>query len=375
LASAEELEIESFMIDSSMLAGTVLDELRRVIDLMNYPDRPEITFDEKWAEWSEHYPVPDEYELQTVIEQAFWATLLAEEGQPLRFRLVMHDSEKDLHLVGVHEFEEPIPLLPRRLKKLVAAHDMSGSFLVIAIGSASPRVTGIGIERTGQMDPGEFTIEATGPGTLEFSWGIWRLVRFSSGQIERVSQVPMVNDGYQRIVGPLFGAGAYLMLYVGDILKSVRNHGHGGALWVVRDNQVDVKVKIGFPLAPIPYEWIQGGAPIEDRRRWAESIGQLSSTDGAVVINQVGQTLGFGAFVALDESLQIRRMSAPDKSEVVPADTLGGGRHRSAAAFCALHQPSMAIVVSEDGGISVFVHAEGNTVTDFYPWSPLGTKL
>lgn len=93
----------------------------------------------------------------------------------------------------------------------------------------------------------------------------------------------MVNDGYQRIVGPLFG-GAYLMLVLGDIVKSIRSHGHGGALWIVRDDQVDDKVKIGFPLTPVSDEWVADMASMQDRSQWADSIGQLSATDGATII-------------------------------------------------------------------------------------------
>jgi hypothetical protein len=58
----------------------------------------------------------------------------------------------------------------------------------------------------------------------------------------------------------------------------------------------------------------------------------------------------------------------------VPVEEVGGGRHRSAVTFCARHVPSMAIVHSEDGAVSLVRHRPERDVCEIIRFGPLGLQ-
>lgn len=103
-------KVGAAMIDSTTLAQTVLDEIEAVVALMETPDQPSMSPEEKFAEWSARWPVPGLEQLKLVIERSFSDSLLSEESRPLRFRLVMHDRDKSEHLLGFHEFQRTRPV-------------------------------------------------------------------------------------------------------------------------------------------------------------------------------------------------------------------------------------------------------------------------
>jgi hypothetical protein len=82
----------------------------------------------------------------------------------------------------------------------------------------------------------------------------------------------------------------------------------------------------------------------------------LAGCDGAIVMTQDLQVLGFGAKIAT-HSTSVNEVHElyPGGREALrsPLEKLGGTRHQSAARFVATHQDAWAIVISQDRHMSV----------------------
>jgi hypothetical protein len=92
------------------------------------------------------------------------------------------------------------------------------------------------------------------------------------------------------------------------------------------------------------------------------------------VLSGAGELIGFGAFIDLDQTLQVVQVRGEGPAEVLQVQEVGGGRHRSAVTFCARHVPSMAIVHSEDGAISVVRHRCGSEMPEIIRFGRLGLR-
>ena len=84
----------------------------------------------------------------------------------------------------------------------------------------------------------------------------------------------------------------------------------------------------------------------------AQAIASLTSVDGAVVMTDQFNVLGFGAeVIAVSPSLvNVRVIEGSKKDRLIPITSFGT-RHRSAFRFCSSLEDSVAFVVSQDGGV------------------------
>ena len=98
-----------------------------------------------------------------------------------------------------------------------------------------------------------------------------------------------------------------------------------------------------------------------------DNLARLTAVDGAVIVTRKFELLGFGAVVRLDRTGDYKVFKAEDRSgkskREVGIETYGT-RHRAAFEFCYKNLPSVAIVLSQDGGIK-FVTRIGD---DLYFW-------
>ena len=86
-------------------------------------------------------------------------------------------------------------------------------------------------------------------------------------------------------------------------------------------------------------------------------VASLTQVDGAVVFSKSLRLLAFGAMITAGTWTDVREVSRHDGREEVlewEERSLHGMRHQSAIDFVAAVPGSLAIVVSEDGDISVF---------------------
>ncbi len=91
-------------------------------------------------------------------------------------------------------------------------------------------------------------------------------------------------------------------------------------------------------------------------------IASLANVDGAVVLTKRFEILGFGAEIAgaLPPVTEVRRgLDLEADRFVTELVDLVGTRHRSAYRFCAAVPSSVAVVVSQDGGVRFVTHHRG----------------
>ena len=155
---------------------------------------------------------------------------------------------------------------------------------------------------------------------------------------------------------------------------SMRAHGRGGCLLVVpatgeawRESVVQPVTYAAVPpfaeLAKLSRE-----TPDEERRNgWQEDlaltvdwVAGLTAVDGAAVMTDGYELLGFGAKIARRrgwEQVEKVTVTEPVKgavAKVVHPEELGGTRHFSAAQFVHDQHDAMALVASVDGRFTIF---------------------
>lgn len=94
----------------------------------------------------------------------------------------------------------------------------------------------------------------------------------------------------------------------------------------------------------------------------SQLLGALADVDGAVVLTDRFELLGFGGEITgrLPELVSVRHALDLEASvwDEVPIDSVGT-RHRSAYRFCAKERDALAIVVSQDGAVQFVAWQEG----------------
>jgi hypothetical protein len=186
-------------------------------------------------------------------------------------------------------------------------------------------------------------------GALDINWGLSRLATLRAGRIQRIATNlnPELNIALHTLAEVTGGFRPHLL---GNTIRTIEDNGHGGAIWVIRSSSSLDGIHIGYQV-----QQDDRPLPIDRESRVLESIGDLAAVDGAVVLDQNIRVHGFGAFIEIPDTPRlVDTISEENKEEKVLSTKLGGGRHRSAVEFCARFAPAAAIVVSEDGRISVF---------------------
>jgi hypothetical protein len=138
-----------------------------------------------------------------------------------------------------------------------------------------------------------------------------------------------------------------------QLALAMRQHGHGGSLLFVPAGSDSWHSSILQPLQYAVSPPFPAGSAID-------AVGGLTAVDGAVVLNNRYEVLGFGAKI-------VRRKGSPpveqviltepiqgSKPVVVHPDELGGTRHLSAAQFAHDQRGTVAMVASQDGRFTVF---------------------
>jgi hypothetical protein len=117
---------------------------------------------------------------------------------------------------------------------------------------------------------------------------------------------------------------------------------------------------------------LTGEAPADtDRRIWqdmleraVEELGGLTAVDGAMVLTDRYEVLGFGAKVGRRKGwAQVERVRLTEPVEgsaaaVIHPEELGGTRHLAAAQFVHDQRDAVALVASQDGRFTVFEWSE-----------------
>ena len=268
-----------------------------------------------------------------------------------------------------------------------------------------------------------FTIEIVRPGDLIVAFGEEELFNLRGGQlvkypIKNISE-GIIGQHFQPVIDALIEEASQLYpshdkqvqkIYFQsliNILKAIERKRHGGTIIIVPNNFEDdpqalhIKYQLRnsniwkklieksrniswmFDLSALPNQNHQHPKELIDKyfqvkeadERIAEHerfIASLSEVDGAVVMNDRFEILGFGTEIRLtnDKLSSIKKALDPNAQESVDLKiTSYGTRHRSAIRY-AKHNPlAIVFVISQDGRVKAVKQEKGIT----YLWD--GLKL
>jgi hypothetical protein len=153
-----------------------------------------------------------------------------------------------------------------------------------------------------------------------------------------------------------------------QLAVSMRAHGRGGSLLVVPrladDWRESIVSPIPYAVSP-PFSYLAELARALDDdsgrlNRTVDAVAGLTAVDGAVILTDQYDVLGFGAKITrrrghpLVEQVIVTEPIEGGVAALVQPDKLGGTRHLSAAQFVQDQHGCAALVASQDGRFTVF---------------------
>jgi len=319
--------------------------------------------------------------IERIIDAAFWASLRREEGYVPRISLAYVAPEEAEHPLI---FERPLSLSAAELARLAPAVERPGIHLgVWPDGNGDS----LHVWGTTRMVPTFcFVLEVAAPGLLvikhhrgEESGKFVNVAVLEGDQIklvdEQASSLPDCPALLTSLLG--FDSPASWVNSVNVLVQlavSMRAHGRGGALLVVPSAAETWRESIVHPItyavSPVYSVLVDLMHETEDERRrpwWQEAWGRaveaiagLTAVDGATMITNTYELIGFGAKIARRKgSAQVEQVTVTEPIEggvaaVVHPTQLGGTRHLSAAQFVQDQHDAVALVASQDGHFTVF---------------------
>jgi hypothetical protein len=324
-------------------------------------------------------PVPGTDTVETIINAAFWASLRREEGYMPRISLAFLSSEEAGNPLT---FEQPLPLDPGILTRVAPAVERSGIHLGVWREQNQ-----FGIWGTTREIPNLcFVLEVAAPGLLvikHHSGG--ELGKFLNVAVLEGDQVKVVDERTSDLQGyPAFltslGASelptpaAHSVNVLVQLAVSMRAHGRGGSLLLVPARSETWRESIlwpmPYPVSP-PFSELASlsreKADAARRQPWQEAFGRtveaiagLTAVDGAVVLTDQLELLGFGAKIARRRGWEpVGQVTVTEPIDgggaaLLHPEQLGGTRHLSAAQFVQDQRDALALVASQDGRFTIF---------------------
>jgi hypothetical protein len=366
------------------------------------------------AEWMA--PISDDG-VRKLIDLAFYASLLSEEGRLPRFKLVCQNVEGPLILVSRFD---PISLgHVDQLRRLAPACTRPECALLVAERGGNLWCDGaINVGGVGHAivpgDPSvgaglapELRVEVFGPGHLrageslvpayELRAGCIRTAssynaspgadRLRNAVLERVRREVTAAKG-DRYAAALQDVRPFLLV-LSKMLRTALDERHGGAFVFLPCAPCDPAaygVKLLYHTgdldlgADLVRYWLacveagekrgtgdhEGAARAADARRAqllmnAESVGNFSCVDGCVVLDRELKVCGFGAKIEVppgEAERGPRRFKHIASGEIYDDGefmrAIGGTRHQSAARLCQAHPGVLVYTVSQDGELKLF---------------------
>jgi len=329
-------------------------------------------------------PLPDAETIEAVIDAAFWASLRREEVYAPKISLAFLSPEESLHPLIL---ERPLLLGPEALTRVSPAVERPGVHL--GVWRDRDELCVWGTTRTIPILC--FVLEVAAPGLL--------VVKHHSGEESRKFVNVAVLEGDQIKVVDVRatrqpGCPALLTSLLGfdsptswvrsvnamvQLAVSMRAHGRGGSLLVVPAGseswQESIVQPIPYAVSPPFFELAQLSQepPNETERRVRQealgptvaAIAGLTAVDGAVVLTDRYELLGFGAKIARRKGRpQVEQVTLTEPIEgarpvLIHPEELGGTRHLSAAQFVQDQRDAVALVASQDGRFTVFEWSPG----------------
>ena len=323
--------------------------------------------------------LPDIAAIEFLVDAAFWASLRREEGYLPRISLAFVSPDQVRHPLI---FERPLSLNASGLARVAPAVERSGIHLGVWPEDDQLRVWGT----TRSVPTYCFVLEVAAPGLLvikhhrgEESGKFVNVAVLEGDQIKIIDEHASTLPDCPELLTSLLGFDSPSSWHQSvnvlvQLAVSMRAHRRGGALLVVPSGSEAWRESIVQPVlyaASPPFSvLVDLMSETDDQRRhhrWLEAwnravdaIAGLTAVDGATILTNQYELLGFGAKIARRKGApQVEQVSVTEPIEGGMAMTmhptqLGGTRHLSAAQFVQDQRDAMALVASQDGHFTVF---------------------
>jgi hypothetical protein len=326
-------------------------------------------------------PLPDAETIEAVIDAAFWASLRREEGYEPRISLAFLSRQEALHPLIL---ERPLPLSPDALTRVAPAVERPGIHL--GVWRDQDELCVWGTTRT--IPVLCFVLEVAAPGLLvvkhhrgEESRKFVNVAVLEGDQIKVVDEHASTQPDCPALLTSLLGfdspvAWVHSVNTMVQMAVSMRAHGRGGSLLVVPADteswRESIVQPITYAVSPPFFELAhlsQEAVRQEALGPTVAAVAGLTAVDGAVVLTDRYELLGFGAKIARRKGWpQVEQVTLTEPIEgarpvLTHPEQLGGTRHLSAAQFIQDQRDAVALVASQDGRFTVF------------EWSPCGEMV
>jgi hypothetical protein len=323
--------------------------------------------------------LPDAETIEAVIDAAFWASLRREEGYEPRISLAFLSREEALHPLIL---ERPLPLSPSALTRVAPAVERPGIHL--GVWRDQDELCVWGTTRT--IPVLCFVLEVAAPGLLvvkhhrgEESRKFVNVAVLEGDQIKVVDERASSQPDCPALLTSLLGfdspvSWVHSVNTMVQMAVSMRAHGRGGSLLVVPADTDTWRESIVQPIAyavspPFLELALLSREAVDETERDAQqealgptvaAVAGLTAVDGAVVLTDRYELLGFGATIARRKGWpQVEQVTLTEPIEgatpvLTHPEQLGGTRHLSAAQFIQDQRDAVALVASQDGRFTVF---------------------
>ena len=324
-------------------------------------------------------PRPERATIQAIIDASFWASFRREEGQFPKISLAFVPPEQ---VPQPLLFETRFDLLTSVLTKLAPAVERPGVHLGVWPYEGQLQIWGA----LRSLPSLCFVIEVVEPGLLVVKHRrIDGFGKFANVAILKGEQIKIVDENGTSLPDCPELLKALLAFTSSDtddssvnvliqLAASMRAHGHGGSLLVVPDGKDDWRNSIVHPLQysvrpayTALAELLRQDMQDRDENRWltslrkaVDTVAGLTAVDGAAIMNESYEVLGFGGKIRRPEgSPPVERMVATEpivgnEPIVIHPAQNGGTRHLSAAQFVHDQRDSLALIASQDGRFTIF---------------------
>jgi hypothetical protein len=337
-------------------------------------------------------------QIAILLETAYWSSLLPNEGRTTNVRITAASPRA---LSGMPPFANPVPYDETQVAKLSPAVPSRGCLLV---DPADMHIWAISAQHFAFDNT--ITLNVVRPGVVQVGVGPFRTFMVFAGrtatQVLASGHVDLPHS-ISKALGKALPADDILetqaiwreALALADVAENIRTNGHGGTLLLVPDDNDEWSPSID----PLAFRFNTMGSSIPDSIRaelkrmnehgkylsgilqtnlsdadksaiasstphneWVnrtaiDAIARLAAVDGAIVLTSSARVIGFGAKINVKGTPPAVSWIGPGsgKQEVKSCELehLGGMRHQSAARFVGANHSCAAIVISEDGPMSL----------------------
>jgi hypothetical protein len=330
-------------------------------------------------------PLPDARAIEALVDAAFWASLQREEGYEPEISLAFLPPQLATRPLL---FAKPLPLGPRALARLAPAVERPGIHLGVWRDGDELVVWG-----TTQAIPSFcFVLEVLEPGLLvvkhrthEDSAKFRNVAVFEGELVKILSRQAVDLTDHHGLLTSLLGPesaseGDDAVDVLLRLAVSMRAHKRGGTLLVVPSGSSTWRESI---MHPITYAVEPPFTELADLLRTAghdgpssspglgkvvDGIAGLTAVDGATLINDRYELLGFGVKIGRPdgrprvEQVAVTEPIEGGESAITSPLQLGGTRHMSAAQFAQDQPDAVALVASQDGRFTIFAWSAPETM-------------